>query len=91
MNVSDLGEFSLIERLTCVFADNYRPPESRADGRFQLLIGVGDDAAAWAGPPSQRTSSTITTTTTFGTITITTTVIGSGTTSTCITFSLVCH
>jgi thiamine-monophosphate kinase len=50
MNVSDLGEFSLIERLTGVFADNYRPPESRADGRFQLLIGVGDDAAAWAGP-----------------------------------------
>ena len=50
MNVSDLGEFGLIERLTGVFADNYRPPESRADGRFELLIGVGDDAAAWAGP-----------------------------------------
>ena len=50
MNVSDLGEFGLIERLIGVFADNYRPAESRADGRFDLLIGSGDDAAAWAGP-----------------------------------------
>ncbi len=50
MNVSNLGEFSLIERLTSVFADNYRPPESRANDRFELLIGVGDDAAAWSGP-----------------------------------------
>jgi thiamine-monophosphate kinase len=54
MNVSDLGEFGLIERLTGVFDANYRPPKSRAgsraDGPFDLLVDNGDDAAAWAGP-----------------------------------------
>ena len=38
MNVSDLGEFGLIERLAkAVGADR---PES-------LIVGIGDDAAAW--------------------------------------------
>jgi len=37
MNVSDLGEFALIDRLAAVGAT---PPES-------LIVGIGDDAAAW--------------------------------------------
>ncbi|MBI1886305.1 MAG: thiamine-monophosphate kinase [Chloroflexi bacterium] len=38
MDVSDLGEFALIERLAA--AVSHPPPES-------LLVGIGDDAAAW--------------------------------------------
>lgn len=49
MTISELGEFGLIERLTGVFESNYRPARE-PDGRFELLLGNGDDAAAWAGP-----------------------------------------
>ncbi len=38
MNVSDLGEFGLIERLAKAVGAE-RPPE--------LIVGIGDDAAAW--------------------------------------------
>ncbi|MGQ9572046.1 MAG: thiamine-phosphate kinase [Dehalococcoidia bacterium] len=39
MKVSELGEFGLIARLAAVFARGGQPPG--------LLIGIGDDAAAW--------------------------------------------
>lgn len=49
MNVSDLGEFGLIERLTGVFETHYRP--SRVpDAGHRLLLGIGDDAAVWEAP-----------------------------------------
>ncbi len=38
MNVSDLGEFALIDRLAAAVGAR-RPP--------QLIVGIGDDAAAW--------------------------------------------
>jgi thiamine-monophosphate kinase len=38
VNVSELGEFGLIERLTSVVG---------AEARGDLILGIGDDAAAW--------------------------------------------
>ncbi len=46
MNVSDLGEFGLIDRL--VAALGAARPESPSTGSGQgLIVGIGDDAAAW--------------------------------------------
>ena len=39
MKISELGEFGLIDRLAKAFAETGRPDS--------LLIGIGDDAAAW--------------------------------------------
>ena len=53
VKVSDLGEFGLIDRLTAVFDEAFEAGRSQAgepDGRLRLLLGVGDDAAAWDGP-----------------------------------------
>lgn len=40
MNAEDLGEFGLIERLRATVERRQSPPEG-------LLLGIGDDAAAW--------------------------------------------
>ncbi len=47
--VSRLSEFGLIERLVSVFDRNFRPEGEPLDG-LALVLGNGDDAAAWEGP-----------------------------------------
>lgn len=53
MKVSELGEFGLIDTLADLI--NAEAPDSarvdRAHG-YKLLIGIGDDTAAWKSPPS---------------------------------------
>ena len=49
--VAELGEFGLIDRLTAVFEANFEPePEPESAFRLDLIVGNGDDAAAWEGP-----------------------------------------
>ncbi len=47
MKVSELGEFGLIDRLTEVIA----PADQHRQGT-PLIVGIGDDAAAWQGDAS---------------------------------------
>ena len=49
VSVQELGEFGLIDRLRRVFETNYSRRGER-DDPFRLLVGNGDDAAAWDGP-----------------------------------------
>ena len=48
MQVRDLGEFSLIERLNAMVTGQRRGPDNGAPYGFDLLVDTGDDTAAWA-------------------------------------------
>ncbi len=48
MQVSDLGEFGLIERLNGLVVRERRGPDNGASHNFRLLVDTGDDTAAWA-------------------------------------------
>jgi len=50
MKVSELGEFGLIELLSEVFAQGEKDP--------QVVVGIGDDAAAWRGDDSNLLATT---------------------------------
>jgi thiamine-monophosphate kinase len=49
MKVSELGEFGLIDRLAKMIAGS-----QKKDTRPQLILGIGDDAAAWQGDTSTQ-------------------------------------
>ena len=51
MKVSELGEFGLIDFLARMVDGS---PDNRIASRQQLLIGIGDDAAAWCGDTSTQ-------------------------------------
>jgi len=55
MKVSELGEFGLIELLADIVNKSKNPQD--ASWR-QLLIGIGDDAAAWRGDSSTQLATT---------------------------------
>src|SRR4030043_1571223 len=55
MKVSELGEFGLIELLTDI-VDKTKNPQDISWQR--LLIGIGDDAAAWQGDSSVQLATT---------------------------------
>jgi thiamine-monophosphate kinase len=44
MNISELGEFGLIERINALVSE---AANDNSDARKNLIIGIGDDAAAW--------------------------------------------
>ena len=46
MKVSDLGEFGLIDLLSKMA---YGASDKEAEAWKQLVLGIGDDAAAWHG------------------------------------------
>ena len=48
MQVKDLGEFGLIERLNGLVTRERRGPDNGAAHGFRLLVDTGDDTAAWA-------------------------------------------
>ena len=48
MQVRDLGEFGLIERLNRMVTVERRGPDNGASHNFKLLVDTGDDTAAWA-------------------------------------------
>ena len=48
MQISDLGEFGLIERLNSMVTRGRRGPDNGAVHNFRLLVDTGDDTAAWA-------------------------------------------
>ena len=49
MKVSELGEFGLIDRLSKAFDETYDHKSSAAGP--QIIVGNGDDAAAWVAQP----------------------------------------
>ena len=48
MQISELGEFGLIERLNGMVINGRRGPDNGAAYDFRLLVDTGDDTAAWA-------------------------------------------
>ena len=48
MQIKDLGEFGLIERLNSMVTQDRRGPDNGALYDFRLLVDTGDDTAAWA-------------------------------------------
>ena len=48
MQLGDLGEFGLIERLNSMVTRGRRGPDNGAVHNFRLLVDTGDDTAAWA-------------------------------------------
>ena len=48
MQIRDLGEFGLIERLNRKVTQYRRGPDNGAAYNFRLLVDTGDDTAAWA-------------------------------------------
>ncbi len=48
MQVRDLGEFGLIERLNAMVTGQRRGPDNGSPHGFKLLVDTGDDTAAWA-------------------------------------------
>ncbi len=48
MQIRDLGEFGLIERLNGMVTRERRGPDNGAAHNFRLLVDTGDDTAAWA-------------------------------------------
>ncbi|MBI4298961.1 MAG: thiamine-phosphate kinase [Chloroflexi bacterium] len=53
MKVKELGEFGLISLLAKLVAkESQTAAEIAGDAGFRLLLGIGDDAAAWRNPPS---------------------------------------
>ncbi len=55
MKVSELGEFGLIELLADIVS---KSQHAQSAGWQQLLIGIGDDAAAWRGDVSIQLATT---------------------------------
>ena len=47
MQIRDLGEFGLIERLNGIVTRGRRGPDNGAAHGFRLLVDTGDDTAAW--------------------------------------------
>ena len=47
MQIKDLGEFGLIERLNGMVTRERRGPDNGAPYNFRLLVDTGDDTAAW--------------------------------------------
>ena len=48
MRVSDLGEFGLVDRIANLVAERQCAPRVGSESRLlELLVGIGDDAAAW--------------------------------------------
>ena len=52
MQIRDLGEFGLIERLNGMVTRGRRGPDNGAVHGFQLLVDTGDDTAAWSAAPA---------------------------------------
>lgn len=52
MQIRDLGEFGLIERLNGMVTRGRRGPDNGAAHGFRLLVDTGDDTAAWAAAPA---------------------------------------
>ena len=52
MQIRDLGEFGLIERLNEMVTRGRRGPDNGAAHGFQLLVDTGDDTAAWSAAPA---------------------------------------
>ena len=52
MQIKDLGEFGLIERLNSMVTRGRRGPDNGAAHGFRLLVDTGDDTAAWAAAPA---------------------------------------
>lgn len=52
MQVRDLGEFGLIERLNGMVTRGRRGPDNGTAHGFRLLVDTGDDTAAWAAAPA---------------------------------------
>ncbi len=52
MQIRDLGEFGLIERLNGMVTQGRRGPDNGAAHGFRLLVDTGDDTAAWAAAPA---------------------------------------
>ena len=52
MQIRDLGEFGLIERLNGMVTRDRRGPDNGAVHGFQLLVDTGDDTAAWSAAPA---------------------------------------
>ena len=48
MQVRELGEFQLIDRLNGMITRGRRGPDNGAAHNFRLLVDTGDDTAAWA-------------------------------------------
>ena len=48
MQIKELGEFGLIERLNSMVTRERRGPDNGAPYNFRLLVDTGDDTAAWA-------------------------------------------
>ncbi len=48
MQVKDLGEFGLIERLNAMVIGQRQGPDNGVDYGFRLLVDTGDDTAAWS-------------------------------------------
>ena len=55
MKVSQLGEFGLIDLL---FQMVHRAQDKQAGAWQQLIIGIGDDAAAWHGDAATQLATT---------------------------------
>ena len=47
MQIKDLGEFGLIERLNAMVIQQRRGPDNGSAHGFRLLVDTGDDTAAW--------------------------------------------
>ena len=47
MQIKDLGEFGLIERLNTMVIQQRRGPDNGSAHGFRLLVDTGDDTAAW--------------------------------------------
>ncbi|MYC31366.1 MAG: thiamine-phosphate kinase [Chloroflexi bacterium] len=47
MQIRDLGEFGLIERLNAMVTQQRRGPDNGSAHGFKLLVDTGDDTAAW--------------------------------------------
>lgn len=59
MLVSDIGEFQMIDTLAQAIADENALCLAQLTGRgFRLILGIGDDAAAWESPPGVRVMTT---------------------------------
>ncbi len=52
MQIRDLGEFGLIERLNEMVTRGRSGRDNGADHGFRLMVDTGDDTAAWAAAPA---------------------------------------
>ena len=58
MQVKDLGEFGLIERLNAMVTRERGGPDNGAAFDFRLLVDTGDDTAAWAAGAATELATT---------------------------------